>query len=239
MNGKILIGGNEIKYRVRRNNSRYLSLRLKENLELEIALPRHLDLDAEKILESKKRWIERKYEELSNRKQVLQGNKVLHKGVQYDMRVINTDKVRLKVELDEGTRIITIYTDQGDPLSVLQKWMKKMTTNHVRRQMDKFARVMGVECGKIFIRSMKKWGSCSTKKKLSFNSQLIALPEQLSEYVIIHELAHLAEFNHSRNFWKIVASICSDFAERRRSLKGYAPLYPVPDICKPSSGDLR
>lgn len=225
MDGKFLIGGKEIRYRIRRNDSRYLSLRLKENLELEIALPQGSDLNAEKILESKRRWIERKYEEMSNRKHVLQENRVLHKGVQYDIKVIHTDKVGPKVELNEGARTMTIYTDQADPLPVLQKWMKKMTRNHVRRQTAKLAKVMGVRVHRIFIRSMKKWGGCSAKSNLSFNSQLIALPEELSEYIIIHELAHLAEFGHSNSFWKIVASVCPDCVARGQLLKRYVPLY--------------
>lgn len=223
MDGKFLIGGKEIKYKVRRNNSRCLNLRLKENLELEIALPKRSDLNVERILESKKRWIERKYEELSNRKRVLQRDAVLFRGIQHNMRVIR-DSARPSVELSQQTGTILIYTDSGDPLAVLQKWMKKLTRNYVRRQTDKFTKTMGVRFNRIFIRSMKKWGGCSTKKNLSFNSQLIALPKELSEYVIIHELTHLIEFNHSRRFWKIIASVYPDYVERRRSLKRYVPL---------------
>jgi len=82
---------------------------------------------------------------------------------------------------------------------------------------------MGVNFNRIFIRRMRKWGGCSGKKNLSLNVQLIGLPKELAEYVIIHELAHLAEFSHAGNFWKVVASACPDYSKRRKALKGYMP----------------
>lgn len=68
------------------------------------------------------------------------------------------------------------------------------------------------------------WGSCSRKKKLSFNYKIAALSDHLAEYLVTHELCHLKEMNHSAKFWNLVAQTIPDYAARRRELKKKSPL---------------
>ena len=63
------------------------------------------------------------------------------------------------------------------------------------------------------------WGSCSSKKNLNFSYRLYFLPEYLSDYIIIHELCHLKEMNHSKRFWDLVALVCPSYKDYRRELK--------------------
>ncbi|EKD43247.1 MAG: hypothetical protein ACD_72C00396G0008 [uncultured bacterium] len=66
--------------------------------------------------------------------------------------------------------------------------------------------------GKISIKNHKtRWGSCSKKRNLNFNYKIIFLPDELAEYVIVHELCHLQEFNHSQKFWNLVSRNFSDY----------------------------
>lgn len=87
-----------------------------------------------------------------------------------------------------------------------------------------YARLMGVQYNRIFIKEQKTvWGSCSAKGNLNFNWKLILTgPDQL-EYVVVHELAHLKEMNHSPAFWREVEKILPDYRERRRRLKAFRP----------------
>jgi predicted metal-dependent hydrolase len=76
--------------------------------------------------------------------------------------------------------------------------------------------------GKVSIKNQKtRWGSCSGKRNLSFNYKLLFLPENLRDYIIIHELCHLKEMNHSKNFWNLVAEKVPDYKAIRRQIKLY------------------
>ena len=79
-----------------------------------------------------------------------------------------------------------------------------------------------VTYGTISIRQQaSRWGSCSSRGNLNFNWTLILTPEPLQDYVVVHELAHRLEMNHSDRFWKIVESQIPDYKERRNLLKTY------------------
>lgn len=80
---------------------------------------------------------------------------------------------------------------------------------------------IGVKPNKITVklRLKSRWGSCSSKGNLNFNSSLIQAPDSVIDYVIIHELAHLIELNHSPKFWNIVEKFCPDYQEAEKWLK--------------------
>ena len=83
-----------------------------------------------------------------------------------------------------------------------------------------FAPIVGVSYGRITIRSQRsRWGSCSGKGNLNFNCLLMLAPEAVADYVIIHELCHLVQHNHSKAFWDLVAQTMPDYAAYRQWLK--------------------
>lgn len=83
-----------------------------------------------------------------------------------------------------------------------------------------YAKIMGVTYGKVTLREQKtRWGSCSSKGNLNFNWKLALMPDEILDYVVVHELAHRMEMNHSDKFWKIVENVLPDYRERRKWLK--------------------
>lgn len=75
--------------------------------------------------------------------------------------------------------------------------------------------------GRVAVRDQRsRWGSCSEKRNLNFNYRLLFLPPHLVDYVIVHELCHLQEFNHGPAFWKLVEELVPAHHEARRELRG-------------------
>lgn len=84
----------------------------------------------------------------------------------------------------------------------------------IPERVKKYASLMGVTYGRITIRNQtSRWGSCSAKKNLNFNCLLMLAPERHRDYVVVHELCHLKEMNHSARFWKEVENILPDYRD--------------------------
>ncbi|MBQ0000461.1 MAG: M48 family metallopeptidase [Clostridiales bacterium] len=89
-----------------------------------------------------------------------------------------------------------------------------------------FAERMGVSYGRITIREQKtRWGSCSAAGNLNFNWKLVLMPEEVLDYVVVHELAHRRVMDHSAAFWKIVEKEMPDFQRRRKLLRKYEKMF--------------
>ena len=85
-----------------------------------------------------------------------------------------------------------------------------------------FAEIMNVTFGRITNRNKKtRWGSCSTKGNLNFNYQLYYLPDELLDYVVVHELSHRRHMDHSKEFWTEVEKYCPNYRKLRKNLKQY------------------
>ncbi len=88
------------------------------------------------------------------------------------------------------------------------------------RKIEELNQSYNFPCGRISIRNQKtRWGSCSRKKNLNFNYRIIFLPEKYLNYIIVHELCHLKEFNHSKKFWELVALTIPDYKDIKREFR--------------------
>lgn len=87
-----------------------------------------------------------------------------------------------------------------------------------------YAPLVGVTYGRITIRSQRSlWGSCSGKGNLNFNCLLMLTPPEVMDYIVVHELCHRKEMNHSKKFWEEVEKILPDYKSRQRWLKDNGP----------------
>ena len=98
--------------------------------------------------------------------------------------------------------------------------LKQEAVQAIPPKVRQFARQLQVAYGRITIRDQKtRWGSCSSKGNLNFNCFLMRAPEEILDYVIVHELCHRKEMNHSAAFWALVGSILPDYRRRQAWLK--------------------
>lgn len=89
-----------------------------------------------------------------------------------------------------------------------------------KNKVERFGAIYNLHPAKISIRNQKtRWGSCSRKGNLSFSYKIIYLSERYLDYIIIHELCHLKEFDHSKRFWDLVKKKCSDYKNLRKEIR--------------------
>ena len=112
-----------------------------------------------------------------------------------------------------------------------EKSMPKFTTEEIHNLADKaleiipkrvdyYAKIMGVSYGRITIRNqVSRWGSCSAKGNLNFNCLLMLCPADVIDYVVVHELCHIKEMNHSKKFWSLVERFCPEYNQHKAWLK--------------------
>ena len=98
--------------------------------------------------------------------------------------------------------------------------LKKEAKVYLAEKTEYYANIMGLKCGRITITSAKKrFGSCSSKGNICYSYRLMLYPEAAREYVVVHELAHLVEMNHSKKFYDVIAGVLPDYKHRKRLLK--------------------
>lgn len=98
--------------------------------------------------------------------------------------------------------------------------LSHQATQYIPPRVVMYAERIGVSYGRITIRHQRtRWGSCSTKGNLNFNCLLMLTPPEVIDYVIVHELCHRKEMNHSTRFWALLASILPDYMQQKRWLR--------------------
>ncbi len=105
----------------------------------------------------------------------------------------------------------------------LTRWFKTQATDRLTQRTAHFASLMSIPNNKSLVISVRdykrRWGSCDHKGALSFNWRIIQAPDEVLDYVVVHELAHCHEFNHSKLFWAIVAEQMPDWKQRQQWLE--------------------
>jgi predicted metal-dependent hydrolase len=97
---------------------------------------------------------------------------------------------------------------------------RTLVKERVNHFMDHYGLRHNISVGRIAIRNQKsRWGSCSKKGNLNFNYKLAFMPPPIRDYVIVHEICHIKEFNHGRGFWQLVSETVPDWKKLRKELR--------------------
>lgn len=119
---------------------------------------------------------------------------------------------------------IEITKNHHDPIASMTdaqiKRLRELARTYLTAKTEEYSKIMGLKFGRITITGAKtRFGSCSSKGNISYSYRLMLYPEAAIDYVVVHELAHLVEMNHSRRFYAIVEKVLPDYKERVKLLK--------------------
>ena len=135
----------------------------------------------------------------------------------YVERCIEAQKEWILEQIHKQGPVKNVTID-GSVVRTIYKYFQKVA----RKDLDLINKFYGFEYGRVSIRSQKtRWGSCSAKGNINLNIKIFALPEHLRRYILVHELCHTEELNHSKNFWDLVAQQCPTYKNDRKELKKY------------------
>jgi predicted metal-dependent hydrolase len=218
-----------VSYTVKRS-SRAKRVRLSVSLqkELQIIIPEGHNIGRiEDLLEENKEWILDKLQEIGKRENTpkplqQKGIPVLrYLGKKYHIVTILDARSPIRVVLQGEKAYITMPENNEILLrQVSESWYRWAAKELFTERVQILAEQMGVKYQKIFIKNQKtRWGSCSSKGNLNFNMRLVMAPPEIVDYIIIHELAHLVEMNHSKSFWQLVEHHCPDYKKYLAWLK--------------------
>lgn len=212
------LGSNRVEYSVVKGTSRrYTYFHFRSDLTLEVVVPRGRTVDVAKVLREKSPWLQREYDKMSRTRRVLGSDSVMFGGEALKILFSEGPGDSLVPDLESGVVTIT-STEKRRVRELLRRWFLKESSAYAVRRTSELAPRLGVRPARVDVREMGKWGYCTRSGRLSFSWQLAALPEPLREYVVLHELTHLVEFNHSPSFRRKLASVCPDFREREKEL---------------------
>jgi predicted metal-dependent hydrolase len=181
------------------------------------------------VVESKRQWIyekinhPQKYRSLPHPpgKELVNGESVLYLGRQYRIEIVETTSTEIRF----AQRFFIPASQASKRVETLREWYVRKAEEKIVPRVEQHARQLGVEvAGVKIVDSLYRWGSCTPNNNVNLNWRLIKAPMFVIDYVIIHELAHLIEANHTPRFWNIIHAQTPTMDKAKAWLKEYGQL---------------
>jgi predicted metal-dependent hydrolase len=210
-----------IAYILVRSKRETLALHITPEGELEVRaplkLPQHVIDD---FIHRKQDWISKKIEHVKQRKTApklfTEGEKFLYLGQTYELSFVENQK--LPVDLKDKLSVASRHKHRAK--KVLTDWYKQEATLYINDRVEYYSELYKFAPKSIKINSaLRRWGSCSGTGNINFAWRLIMAQVEVIDYVVVHELVHLRQHDHSRAFWSKVEQIMPDYKKRRMWLK--------------------
>ena len=216
----------ELIYTVNRSPKRHnLSITVERDQRVVVHAPAEMaDETISKVVTSKRQWIYRKinhpqkYQPLPHPpgKELVNGESLLYLGQQYRIEILNSETPEIQLT-DRFFIPSSRYTDGA---TYLRDWYIDRAREKITSRAVYHSHNLGVVINKVkIVDNRYRWGSCTTKNNVNFNWRLIKAPMFIIDYVIVHELAHLIEANHTPDFWNIVRTQIAHVEKAKEWLK--------------------
>jgi len=221
-----VLAGQEINYTLKRSSRRRsIGLRI-DDRGLTVSMPlRASETWLHSVLQDRANWVVEKLVGWQTRKQPPQcwadGECIDYLGEPLTLRVAQAAATVLPVEHEGELRVAVRGGITPEKIAKrVTDWYRHQAMVLFSERVAHFAPLLNVTVTEVKISVAKtRWGSCTARGTVRLNLQLVKLPQRLTDYVVVHELAHRREMNHSPAFWRVVASACPDYLILRRELK--------------------
>jgi predicted metal-dependent hydrolase len=203
-------------------SKRYL-LRLKPDGSARVTIPRRGSFKAAReFVQRNAGWIKQQLQRIASRPKEdrawRKGSRILFRGEEAEIRG-EDDCITF------GGERITIGEDVQDLRPAIERHMRSIAAAELPPRVSQLAQQHGLAVQRVSVRNQKsRWGSCSPRGTVSLNWRLIQAPGFVADYIILHELMHVRQMNHSRKFWHEVESVCLGFTEAEKWLKQHTSL---------------
>ncbi len=217
----------QFRYQLIRSKKRRktISLHIKEDGKLILYVPYHTPKEEiEGFLKEKESWVIKKISERERsikerEKAFIPGEKFLYLGEWYPLEIGETDSKGLPLKLSFGKFILDKDHLEG-ARDLFIRWYKREAKEKMEGRVHYFSNRLQLFPKGLKITSAKyRWGSCSRDSRLSLCWRIIMAPLNVMDYVLIHELVHIKEKNHSKKFWTTLETILPDYRKHRLWLK--------------------
>lgn len=203
---------------VRRRGARRYILRVMDDGTLRVTVPYWGSRrEARQFAESQEAWVARQRAQRAVRtaSKWSLGATVLVDGVPQALADLGAGRVALGADVLPGR-----IAPDGDAGALVREWLRARAVAHLPGELMALAARHDIPVTRVSIRDQKsRWGSCSRRGTISLNWRLVQTPPFVREYVLLHELMHRRELNHSARFWRLVAAACPRYVEARKWLR--------------------
>lgn len=180
-----------------------------------------------KLIEDKKSWIVSKVNQrvssgnLYNSLPTAQGERLSYLGRECILKYQKTEKKNTSVSVKNGQLIVSHHTDnEKELIQVIENWYREKTREEVDFWIKCYQPHFHVKPNRVVIKEQKRrWGSCSSKNNLNFNWRLSMMPTWVISYIVLHELCHFEQMNHSPEFWAAVEKRMPEYKKAKEWLK--------------------
>jgi len=205
-----------------RSRRRSIALIVTRDAKVVVRAPLHTSVNSiESFINSKEAWVRRKLSEVEGcpayqEKKFNNGEPFLFLGKTHNLCIDDNNDGEIRI--DEEIKIPKKF--ESSVREKLTKWYRREAENVIKKRCMLYAVLSGLEPRSIKITSARqRWGSCGSKGTLNFNWRLVMAPIEVIDYVVVHELVHLRQKDHSRFFWAQVGNILPDYKFRKKWLK--------------------
>lgn len=218
----------DIEYIVKRSSKRKkLTITVERDRSIVVHVPENIsEKQIEDIVNSKRQWIyekmghPQKYTSLPHApgKELVNGESLLYLGRQYQVEVMDT--LNGEVQFDQRFYLPVGVKQATDKATLLKQWYIKEAKEKIVPRVFKYASDLGVNVGKVkIVNNRYRWGSCTVNDNINISWRLIMAPMFVVDYIVVHELAHLIESNHTPVFWNIVSAQSPRMEKAKQWLK--------------------